>query len=417
MRTPLYVPLSGCRICQSSQLESILNFGEIAFTGIFLQTGSDVSVAPMVLGRCQICGLVQLLHSYDSQALYGSSYGYESHLNGSMREHLKQKAEALQSRYLGSIDGAVIVDIASNDGYLLSCYSSSALFIGIDPLISNFENFYPEGAIKISNFFSAETYFHNVKKKANLVTSLSVLYDLHDPIRFASDVSSVLEDEGIWHFEQSYLPSMVETLSYDTICHEHLTYLRFSDIQLILRETGFKILNVELNSINGGSIAVTAIKTTRDIELTPYARHLERIESEGYKNNSAILEFAERVKQHRIQLNDLIEDYRASGYEIVGLGASTKGNVLLQFLGFSELKMRHVGEVNPKKYGKQTPGTGIPIVPEEFVLSETHNRSLILVLPWHFRQVIIENCKDRLADGAKLLFAMPQIEVIDLGKG
>jgi hypothetical protein len=167
-----------------------------------------------------------------------------------------------------------VVDIASNDGFLLQGYTVAGSYVGIDPLLDNFSDYYPPAAIKIKDFFSSSTYFESTKTKAHLVTSLSVLYDINDPIQFATDVHSILEDEGIWHLEQSYVPLMVDTLSYDTICHEHLTYLRLKDIQEILTRTGFQIIDVSLNSINGGSIAVTAIKTkvanNNDMTAGPY---------------------------------------------------------------------------------------------------------------------------------------------------
>jgi hypothetical protein len=390
-----------------------MNFGNLALTGVFLDSGIEVDLAPMELGRCLDCGLVQLLHNYESDALYGASYGYESHLNGSMREHLSRKARMLEKRFLKDIDTPVVVDIAANDGFLLQGYSVNGSYVGIDPLMENFSDYYPLSALKIKKFFTSKAYFESTDLKAHLVTSLSVLYDIDDPVQFAKDVYMILLDEGIWHFEQSYLPLMVDTLSYDTICHEHLTYLRLTDINEILNRTGFQLLDVSLNSVNGGSIAVTAIKSNKQIESNPFINHLLRFEeNSGFVSGKAIHDFSAKAEQHRYDLRTLISEFKSGGYTIVGLGASTKGNVLLQWLGLTRDEVASIGDINPRKFGKQCPGSGIPIISEKEIIELATNRTIALVLPWHFREGIVENCEEFLSKEAKLLFPLPRIEVV-----
>jgi hypothetical protein len=320
----------------------------------------------------------------------------------------------LEKRFLSEIDSPVVVDIASNDGFLLKGYSSVGTFIGIDPLMDNFSDYYPPSTEKVKDFFSSKKYFENTDLKASLVTSLSVLYDINDPIQFAADVHSILGDEGIWHFEQSYLPLMVDTLSYDTICHEHLTYLRLTDITEILSRAGFQLLEVSLNSVNGGSIAVTAIKSSKKVSTNPFIDHLLRTEeSQGYTTGIAIHNFAESAKTHRRELRRLLTDYKSNGYELVGLGASTKGNVLLQWLGLTGDEIKAIGDINPRKFGKQCPGSGINIVDEKQILQDASSRTIALVLPWHFREGIVKNCEDLLSKEGKLLFPLPRIEIVD----
>jgi hypothetical protein len=390
-----------------------MDFGSLALTGVFLDSGIEVDLAPMELGRCLDCGLVQLLHNYESDALYGASYGYESHLNGSMREHLSRKARMLEKRFLKDIDTPVVVDIAANDGFLLQGYSVNGSYVGIDPLMENFSDYYPSSALKIKKFFTSKAYFESTDLKAHLVTSLSVLYDIDDPVQFAKDVNMILLDEGIWHFEQSYLPLMVDTLSYDTICHEHLTYLRLTDINEILNRTGFQLLDVSLNSVNGGSIAVTAIKSNKQIESNPFINHLLRFEeNSGFVSGKAIHDFSAKAEQHRYDLRTLISEFKSGGYTVVGLGASTKGNVLLQWLGLTRDEVTSIGDINPRKFGKQCPGSGIPIISEKEIIELATNRTIALVLPWHFREGIVKNCEEFLSKEAKLLFPLPRIEVV-----
>ena len=393
-----------------------MNFGNLALTGVFEIDGAKVSRAPMALCRCHDCGLVQLVHNYESEYLYGETYGYESHLNKSMVNHLQGKARLLEDLYLNSPGRKIVVDIASNDGTLLSGYLSKELdLVGIDPLIGVVGDYYPSSVKKIEEFFTADVYNSAILNKASLVTSLSVLYDLEDPVRFAQDINLILEQGGIWHFEQSYLPTMVETLSYDTICHEHLLYLSMHDIQNLLKATGFEIISASLNSINGGSIAVTARKCTPEKSKinSPFVEFLLKNEIQsGYQDGTALRKFAENAEVHRQDLVELIYDYLDQGFIVFGLGASTKGNVLLQWLNLDSSKLRAIGDINPRKFGRQTPGTGIPIVSEESLIEKYGQRSIALVLPWHFRDGIVQNASEYLGKGGNLLFPLPKIQIV-----
>jgi len=408
--------ISVCRICKLAALETLIDFGQIALTGVFYDDGKNAERVSLVLSRCTNCGLVQLGNDYSHTILYGSSYGYESHLNMSMVKHLQSKAQTLERRYLSNIKDPVVVDIASNDGTLLAGYSiSNSVKIGIDPLINVLSDYYPRNAKKLNTFFSSSAYWNCHQLQANLVTSLSVLYDLEDPVGFASQIFEILADDGIWHFEQSYLPMMLQTNSYDTICHEHLLYLTLHDIINILDQTGFQLKSVSTNNINGGSISVTAIKSKKNYALTPFGEFLLRQEKanriiDGYRIKSFIGEF----QNHSKNLKDLITKYKRMGFDVVGLGASTKGNSLIQLAGIDSNDIRIIGEVNPRKFRKQTPGSAIPIVPESEILSNATNKTIAVVFPWHFRENLIEKFHYYLMSGGKLLFPLPQIEVVEV---
>lgn len=404
-----------CRICGGPNLFEAMDFGNLSLTGVFQTDGEQVPNAPLLLCRCEDCGLVQLGHSYQQASLYGETYGYESHLNPSMVSHLQAKAKMLELKYLSGNPKPVVVDIASNDGTLLAGYTNpNAQLIGIDPLLNVVTDHYPSSATKLQEFFSASGYFSKIDKKADLVTSLSVLYDLDDPRRFAQEVAEILKDNGIWHFEQSYLPTMVDTLSYDTICHEHLLYLTLSDIENLLTGTNMTIVDASLNSINGGSISVTAQKNS-DRQRSPFVNFLLNKEvKNGYRTNEPIKNFSQSALQHRTDLKDLIQNYIDSGFEVYALGASTKGNVLLQWLEIDQKFIQSVGDVNPRKFGKQTPGTCIPIVPEEEILNLANEKVIALVLPWHFRQGIVTKSQQFMQSGGALLFPLPQIEVVSI---
>jgi hypothetical protein len=403
-----------CRVCTGSTLKSVIDFGEMALTGVFLEDGGLAQREPLVLNRCNYCGLIQLGHNYSQLALYGDSYGYESHLNKSMVNHLQQKARILEKRYLGGIVNPKVVDIASNDGTLLSGYLDSSITkIGIDPLLHIVSDCYPTDAIKIDEFFSSSAYWNRLESPSNLVTSLSVLYDLEDPVSFARNINEILVEDGIWHFEQSYLPLMIEATSYDTICHEHLLYLSMHDIQRILDSSGFRILDASINGVNGGSVAVTAIKTDKVLPPSPFVDFLLNSELEnGIVNGTRISLFARNYLRHAFELKKLIAQFKLAGADIIGFGASTKGNVLLQTAGLNFEDIRAIGEVNIRKFGKQTPGSCIPILSEKELIDSAGDSTVAIVLPWHFREGFLNSLEVFLCKGGKLIFPLPRIEVV-----
>jgi hypothetical protein len=221
-----------------------------------------------------------------------------------------------------------------------------------------------------------------------------------------------LAEDGVWHFEQSYMPSMLKTNSYDTICHEHLEFYSFEVIKEMLEKSGMRVIDVQMNSINGGSFAITACK-----ESAMYPSNmpvinwlLEQESAMGLKTLKPYLEFADRIFQHRESLRGLIQSLVSDGKKIIGYGASTKGNVLLQFCGLTSEHISCIAEVNEEKFGSYTPGTNIPIVSESEARSM--NPDYFLVLPWHFKHGILEREQEFLNKGGKFIFPLPEIEIV-----
>jgi hypothetical protein len=353
-------------------------------------------------------------HTYDLDAMYGRDYGYRSGLNRSMVEHLTDKASYLE-RYLGSDRLPIAVDIGSNDGTFLRGLPSYAIRVGYDPTIVKFAGYYPEGVAQHAEFFSAEAYRKSYgSRKADLVTSIACFYDLPDPQGFVDDVASILSDNGVWHFEQSYVGAMLARTAYDTICHEHLEYYGIKQVVRMLRKAGLSIIDLEFNDVNGGSFAVTAGRSGMGWGCIPAVDRILALES-LMTDDVAWARFAERVSDHRTELNLWVDGQLSEGGRIYALGASTKGNVLLQYCG---LDTRHVTaclEVNPDKFGCMTPGTRIPIVDEASVVGGADGltaNDVLLVLPWHFREGFVARRKASGGVGPGLLFPLPTIELL-----
>jgi hypothetical protein len=409
-----YKKIKNCRVSGSENLVSVLNLGHQALTGVFpLSKDEDVTVGPLELVWCPDSGLLQLSHSYNSEEMYGDNYGYRSGLNQSMVEHLRQKVRFLEK--LSRLEaGDIILDIGSNDCTTLKSYSTEGLErIGIDPTGKKFASYYPEDIKLVPDFFSAKSYRAAVSKPAKIVTSIAMFYDLENPIQFAQDIESILADDGIWHFEQSYMPSMLRSNSYDTICHEHLEYYSLGVVKTILEAANLKIVDVVMNSVNGGSFAVTAAKkNNQSINVNNAVINwlLDQEERMGLSTPRPYREFEERVFRHREDLVKLVRSLVADGKKVLGYGASTKGNVLLQFCGFNSSDIAAIAEVNQDKFGCVTPGTHIPIISEEE--ARKMNPDYFLVLPWHFKEGILRREAEYISKGGKFIFPFPEIEIV-----
>jgi NDP-4-keto-2,6-dideoxyhexose 3-C-methyltransferase len=403
-----------CRICGNEELVEILDLGVQALTGVFPRTREQViTVGPLKLVKCTgkpgCCGLLQLAHSYDHGEMYGADYGYRSGLNPSMVHHLHGKIR----RILGLADMSgdpVVLDIGSNDGTSLRAYSGvRCQLVGIDPTADKFRRYYPDNVTIVPEFFSAKSFLNSTRqRKARIVTSFSMFYDLEDPLAFMREVAEILDDNGLWVFEQSYMPLMLERNSYDTVCHEHLEYYALAQLKWMSDRIGLRIVDVEFNEINGGSFSVAAAKASSKYEEFAGLRELLEKESESRLDSlDPYREFAARAAASREDLRAFLARARAQGQRVAGLGASTKGNVLLQYCGLSNRDLYAIGEVNEDKFGSFTPGSLIPILHERELLADEPD--FLLVLPWHFREFFLRKYKLKKAS---FVFPLPTLEVV-----
>jgi len=344
--------------------------------------------------------------------MYGDNYGYRSGLNQSMVRHLTQKIHELE-KLADLKPGAAVLDIGSNDATSLKAYTTPGLKrTGIDPTGAKFRAFYGDDIRLVPDFFSAAAYRGTGAPPAAIVTSIAMFYDLEDPVAFAREIESVLAPGGVWHFEQSYMPSMLRMTSYDTVCHEHLEYYSLGTVVRILDAAGMRAIDVKMNAVNGGSFAVSAVRRDdprrgRESVIDWLLGQEERM---GLGTPRPFRDFEERVFRHRADLMRLLRTLAADGKTVLGYGASTKGNVVLQFCGVTTAEVKAIAEVNQDKFGALTPGTHIPIIPESE--ARAMKPDYFLVLPWHFKDGILRREKDYLAAGGKFIFPFPEIEIV-----
>lgn len=418
MNTTSFTTIEKCRICGNTELRTILDLGSMVLTGMFPKPGEYVDSCPVELVKCwsetedECCGLVQLRHTYDLGKLYGDHYGYRSGLNASMVAHLEGIVREIEHRVTLN-DNDLILDIASNDGVLLNAYKNSTLqLVGIDPSAEKFKEFYKPGIRRFSEFFSKDIIKNNFSIKAKVITSVAVFYDLEEPLTFMKEIKEILANDGIWVIEQSYLPTMIKNTSYDTLCHEHLEYYALKQINWMAQKVGLKIVDVDFNNANGGSFRVSIAQDVSNMlpKTEKINTILQQEKESGFDNWNVYQEFADNTKKHKEELIQCLKRLKTEGKKVCGYGASTKGNVILQYCNITVDDLSCIAEVNEYKFGRVTPGTNIPIYSEAEV--KEMQPDYLLVLPWHFKENSIKRESTYLADGGHLIFPLPKIEII-----
>jgi len=416
MTNQMFHKIENCRICKNKNLITVLDLGDQYLSGIFpKQVDLKMYRGPLKLVKCDDstggCGHVQLEHTFDLTTMYGDEYGYRSGLNSSMVKHLKSKYEKIKA-FVNLEPGDNIIDIAGNDGTFLGFFPDNLNLVSIDPTSKKFSKYFSSHVKYIPDFFSRKTFIDFFgDTTAKLVTSFAMFYDLEDPCAFAKEINSILNPtEGIWVLEQSYMPEMLRVNSFDTVCHEHLSYYGMRQLKYIMDQSDLKIIDFEFNDVNGGSISlVVSNKNSKYEECTQRINDL--IEEELNLSLDTVKpwnDFEFRINECKNHFWQIINKFKQDGLKIAALGASTKGNVTLQTWNVTDKDILVVGDVNPDKDGSFTPGTWIPIKDEDSVLSQY---DVFVILPWHFRKFFIDNPKFK---NKILLFPLPTPEVVYL---
>ena len=405
--------LKNCRICQNTELIDVISLGEQVITSRFPVYGDfSTPKTSIVLCMCQQCGLIQLKETTNCEELYEYEYGYRSGISNTMRSHLKCYKEEICS-IVNLKEGDTIVDIGSNDSTMLQYYGNKYRRIGVDPTGKQFKQYYGEVEL-LPTYFTRDNFLNTFGNdvQCKMVSSISMFYDLPNPVQFAKDIYSILEKDGIWTCEQSYLLTMLRTNSIDTICHEHLEYYALHQVKEISDRAGFKIIDVKFNDCNGGSFRVYFAKKESEVyqENTELINQILKDEDEyGIMNTCVYSDFMKSCDTQVKYLKDFIENLNSNGKKVYVYGASTKGNCLLQYADLGENQMKYAVERNPKKVGKMT-STGIEIISEETMRENPPD--YLLVLPWHFKTEILEREKEFLDMGGQFLFPFPHFEII-----
>ncbi len=408
------IMVNNCRACNSSDTKIVFELGDQTLSGVFLSKNIDsITTGPLTLIQCNQCNLVQLQHSYPLDEMYNEGYGYRSGSTDYMSLHLKGVVNFAQNK-VALEKGDYVLDIGCNDGTLLGHYPKGDYSrVGIDPVAKKYLDLYQDDIAVVTDFFTKGSYFSVASEKAKVITSISMFYDLEKPVDFANEIASVLSLDGVWVFEQSYLPAMLRQNSYDTICHEHLEYYSLSSIQYIIQSAGMTLIDASQNEVNGGSIRLAAVHTTSALaqKVSPELTWLlEQEKNHNIYASDAFEMFRKNVDRQKIDLVRLLEELKKDGKTVIGYGASTKGNVILQYCGIGTDLLPYIGDITPSKDGVFTPGTKIPVISME--KARAMKPDYFLVLPWAFRNDILLREQETINSGIKFIFPLPFVEIV-----
>jgi NDP-4-keto-2,6-dideoxyhexose 3-C-methyltransferase len=389
----MYTEITKCRSCGNSGLTPVLSLGEQHLASSFVRTNEGNPLAsvkfPLTLALCDPngdtpgCGLLQLKETVDRDLLY-REYFYRSQTNPMMRDALREIVdEAIERVDLAPGDG--VLDIGCNDGTLLSLYPSDLQRCGIDPA-QNVSRAHLDPAIATAvDYFNAKTAFAlSGGSNYKIVTSIAMFYDLDDPHSFIEDVKSVLAPDGVWCLQLSYVRDVIEQMNFFDICHEHLIYYSLRTLSTLLALHDLVVIDASTNLVNGGSLRLFVAHRSRNVAPNPnVARLLADEEALRLDNPATFTAFAEKIDALKTRIRTFLADQRNAGNLVTGLGASTKGNVLLQYFGITKEDLPFITDRNPDKIGLRTLGTDIEVVSEESARQKQPFAQLVLI--WFFR--------------------------------
>ncbi|HMK36404.1 MAG TPA: class I SAM-dependent methyltransferase [Desulfomonilaceae bacterium] len=414
--------LKACRICGSHSLAEIIDLGDQYLQGSFVKEGviePPRRKLPTRLVRCDVeagggCGLVQLAHTFPPAVLY-TNYWYRSGTNQTMRDHLRGVVESALDVVGRSGTSLTVVDIGCNDGTLLSYYPDGTRLYGVDP--SDIAQGIDLPITLVNAMFPSE----ETKKKFqglefDVVTSIAIFYDLEEPTDFARHVASLLSKNGVWIIELSYLPLMLLNNSFDTICHEHIEYYSLAVLEYLLAEAGLRVFRAEINDINGGSIrCFVCHKDINKFDTPEHDLALRRLRLMEFDMaldaEKPYAAFRQRVAELRDESKALLKSLKHQGQTIHVYGASTKGNVLLQYYEIDNTLIEAAADRNLDKVGAKTLGSNIPIISEEE--SRRMGPKFYLVLPWHFQREFLRREYDMIRNGVTFIFPLPKITFVN----
>jgi SAM-dependent methyltransferase len=410
--------VSKCRVCGNDKLTRVIDLGKQYLQGSFIKPGKEMP--PIDRIECSIlwcnqelnyngCGLLQMEHTVPPEILY-DAYWYRSGTNQTMRDHLKEIAESASS--ILKRESLKVLDIGCNDGTLLSNYPESYEKYGCDPSDVAQEVSIAKVVQDVFPSKSLDTLLNGIK--LDMITSIAMFYDLSDPVGFVKNIKKNLAKNGVWIFEMSYMPTMIELDSYDTICHEHLEYYSLKVLNTICEMGGVKIFKISFNDINGGSIRCYTTHKENSVfdseeNMKLMYDTIAKEDANEYHTVKPYIDFQQRINVLKKDLNDLLTNLKNEGKRIHIYGASTKGNTILQWCNIDKNLIDYAAERNPDKYGAMTLGTGIPIISE--AESRAMNPDYYLVLPWHFKEEFLEREKNAIENGTGFIFPVPKIEI------
>ena len=401
-----------CRTCGSSALDRFLSLGTMALANAFV----DPSHAdrpeprfPLEVLRCTACLLVQLSVVVRPDLLF-ARYRYTSSASAPLLGHFDRLAAIVVERFAAA--GRVVVEIGSNDGVLLRRLRDRGVHaVGIEPAANLAEIANAAELETVNAFFSQAVAKELAQRKglAAAVVANNVLAHIDDLDDLVGGLDALLEPDGVFIAEVPYLLDLIERVEYDTIYHEHLSYFALAPLSRLFEDRGFELFDVERLAIHGGSVRIFAAR--RGVRpVSDRLKELAGAEVSVIGDAAAYVLFAERVARSRDALQAMLASSMAAGRTVAALGATAKGNTLLNYCGLGPREIGFIGDSTPLKHGLLTPGTRIPVVPEEEIVRRGVDDTLLLA--WNYADSIIPRYGEYLGRGGRFIHPIPEAALI-----
>lgn len=397
---------SKCQNCECEFLVDLLFLGYVPPVNSMEFIGSnpkEFSVYPLNLSHCQECELTQLASTPEMRTVFPLDYPYRSKVTKVLVENFKEQAEL--ARHILNLDRkSLVIDIGSNDGTLLSQYKSFTRVLGVEPTTAATDS-YASGIPTLNEFFDSNTCKTILREhgKADLITACNVFAHIPHMKNLITDIRNLLTDDGVFLSESHYLDSLVDTLQFDTIYHEHLRYYSIAFLKNFLESNKLKVFRIDKINTHGGSIRVWASKNMRiqvDVSVQDYlGEEIER----GNCSLGGLIDFGEKTVEWRFVFLELLMRLRKEKKTIAGLGAPSRASTLISYCGLSANEVYAVGELNSsKKIGRYIPGTRIPITDEKNLIQNPPD--YLIIFSWHIASTVMKNI---VKQGYRGLFVVP----------
>jgi SAM-dependent methyltransferase len=402
-----------CRSCGGSEVSIFLSLGDLPLSDGFLEARQLVDNEPrypLDVAFCSTCSLVQILETVPPEKLFGADYPYFSSFTDTLLRHSEANVkERIAERKLGS--GSLVVELASNDGYLLQYYKAAGVpVLGIDPAPG------PVAAARAKGIDTLEAFFGigfaqqlaAEGRQADVIHANNVLAHVADTNGFVQGIATLLKDDGVAVIECPYVKDLIDHGEFDTIYHEHLCYFSVTALRALFDRHGLYITRVVPLAIHGGSLRVFVEKQDRpEPSVREYINSEQRL---GMDRLDYYADFSNRVTQIRTELTELLRGLKERKARIVGYGAAAKGTIMLNYVGIGQETLDFVADRNTHKQGRYIPGVRLPIAAPERVLAEQPD--YVLILPWNFKDEIMAQQAEYRRRGGKFIVPVPHPIII-----
>jgi len=409
-----------CRL-SGKPLTEVVDLGDLYVSNFYPTVDLDAPRAPLRLGIGEESGLLQLMDPFERPPLY-HQYWYRSGTNETMSRQLNDVVTAFRE-WVHLRPRDIVLDIGCNDGTLLSHVPRSldVMRIGIDPAENIAESARAVCDAHSVAFFSKDRFMDlSGGRKARVITSIAMFYGVDDPKAFVMDIANCLSDDGVWVLQLSYTPLMIKQNAFDNICHEHIQYYTLLSLKYLLDQAELEIIDVEFNDTNAGSFRIISCKKgqgdrfgtmfLRDIGHYRVQSTLAYERQQRFDEPQIYRDYMERINGLKATTLELLDGLKHNGKRVLGYGASTKGNTLLQFYGLGPDMIEGIAERQPHKYGLYTAGSWIPIISEDEMRSREPD--YLFVLPWHFMTEFYEREAAFVGGGGQFIVPLPALQIV-----